>query len=209
MTSNSFHYSCTQLLIKYIFDYWNNSNRFEEDFPCIAQITTKCHIKKKCAAIGLFRLSSLVLASARLLLSFGSRKSHHTSLSILLFMWKFAWIKFMLSHRKDTRWNHSVSNFIISKREIQSFPSTYRESCRLRHPVLVSSTASFGRIGCDRGVASDLKTARMLCYRRQRRSFFGEAFEVGQDCGGSELGVVFSAGSQCLVFRYSTECLEK
>lgn len=165
--------------------------------------------KKKCAAIGLFRLSSLVLASARLLLSFGSRKSHQTSLSILLFMWKFAWIKFMLSHRKDTRWNHSVSNFIISKREIQSFPSTYRESCRLRHPVLVSSTASFGRIGCDRGVASDLKTARMLCYRRQRRSFFGEAFEVGQDCGGSELGVVFSAGSQCLVFRYSTECLEK
>lgn len=134
--------------------------------------------KKKCAAIGLFRLSSLVLASARLLLSFGSRKSHHTSLSILLFMWKFAWIKFMLSHRKDTRWNHSVSNFTISKREIQSFPSTYRESCRLRHPVLVSSTASFGRIGCDRGVASDLKTARMLCYRRQRRSVLGEAFEV-------------------------------
>lgn len=82
----------------------------------------------------------------------------------------------MLSHRKDTRWNHSVSNFIISKREIQSFPNTYRESCRLRHPVLVS---------------------------------FGEAFEVGQDCGGSDLGVVFSAGSQCLVFRYSTECLEK
>lgn len=32
---------------------------------------------------------------------------------------------------------------------------------------------------------------------------------MGQDCGGSELGVVFSAGSQCLVFRYSTECLEK
>ena len=32
---------------------------------------------------------------------------------------------------------------------------------------------------------------------------------MGQDCGGSELSVVFSAGSQCHVFRYSTECLEK
>ena len=35
---------------------------------------------------------------------------------------------------------------------------------------LVGSTASFGRTRCDVNVVSDLKTARMPCYCRQRRS---------------------------------------
>ena len=52
--------------------------------------------------------------------------------------------------------------YFVSKRVVSGAVST--PSC------LVGSTASFGRTRCDLNVVSDLKTARMPCRCRQRRS---------------------------------------